>query len=261
MTAIWDEESAFYSASSRLARGYEHISQMEGQIRGYFAEKPYELVRDLDPADRTYQRLKFKFTKRLPESCALLAAEALEALRFSLDQAGYAAAVLSGKIDPKRTQFPISDTPDELDNLIVGRKACRDIPEAIVTLFRSFNPYKGAGNPLWALNKLRNSAHKKLIPVQLGGSTISVYNRSTDGWITPVNPAFDSAENEIVFGRAPVTDKLDYNVRPTFNVCFDQTEVTGREYVFGFLMRAGRHVEDILLSTEEACRRIGLPVG
>jgi hypothetical protein len=117
MTAIWDEDSAFYSASSRLARGYEHISQMERQIREYFAEKPYDLVRDLDPADRTYQRLKFKFTKRLPESCTLLAAEALEALRFSLDQAGYAAAILSGKTDPKWTQFPISDTPDELNNL------------------------------------------------------------------------------------------------------------------------------------------------
>jgi hypothetical protein len=207
---------------------------MERQIRAYFAEKPYDLVRDLDPADQTYQRLKLKFSKRLPESCTLLAAETLEALRFSLDLAGYAAAVLSGKTDPKRTQFPISDSPEELDNLIVGRKACRDIPEPIVTLFRSFKPYKGADNPLWALNKLRNNGHKKLSPVQLGGSIISVYNRSDAGWITPVNPAYDSTENEIVFGRARVGEQLDYNVRPTFNVCFDQIEVTGREYVFGF---------------------------
>ncbi len=261
MTVIWDEDSAFYSASSRLARGYEHISQMERQIRQFFADKPYDLVRDIDPTDRSYQRLKFKFSKRLPDSCTFLAAEALEALRFSLDQAGYAAAVLSGKTNPKRTQFPIADSPVELDNLIVGRKACNDIPKEIVSLFRSFKPYKGEDdtlNPLWAMNKLRNNGHKKLIPVRVGGSTISVYNRSQTGWISPVNPAYDSAENEIVFGRAPITDQLDYNVRQTFSVCFDETEVGNREYIFGFLMRSARFVEDILVSTEAECRKIGL---
>jgi hypothetical protein len=258
MTIIWDADSPFYSASSRLARGYEHISQMERQIRKFFADKPYDLVRDIDPADGRYQRLKFKFSKRLPASCTLLATEALEALRFSLDQAGYASATLGGKTDPKRTQFPVSDSAEELDNLINGRGVCRDIPDEIVALFRSFKPYKGSGSTLWALNKLRNSGHKKLIPVHLGGSTISVYNRSDTGWISPVNPAYDSIEDQIVFGRAPITDHLNYHARPTFNVCFDQAEVAGKEYVFGFLMRSAREVEDILVSTEARCREIGL---
>jgi hypothetical protein len=258
MTAIWNADSPFYSAGSRLARGYEHISELERQIRSFLANKPYELVRDIDPSDGRYQHLKFKFSDRLPERATFLATEALEALRFALDQAGYAAAVASGKVSPKRTQFPIADSPGELDNLIDGRKVCRDVPEKVVRLFRSFKPYKGSGSTLWALNKLRNSGHKKLIPVAIGGALITLHDHSGPGNIMPVSPVYDSAENEIVFGRAPIEQQLHYNVRPTFNVCFDQTEVAGDEYVFGFLARSAREVERIIVSTEAECRRLGL---
>src|ERR1700685_2160268 len=94
MTTIWDEDSPFYSASSRLARGYEHIAELHRQIREYFAGRPYDLVSELDPNDSGYRLLKFKFSKRLPDHCTFLAAEALEAIRFTLDQCAYAAAAL-----------------------------------------------------------------------------------------------------------------------------------------------------------------------
>jgi hypothetical protein len=259
MTAIWNADNPFYSASSRLARGYEHISQLERQIRSFLAKKPYELARDVDPADGRYQRLKFKFSDRLPDSATFLATEALEALRFALDQTGYAAAVASGKNNPRKTQFPISDSPEELDNLINGRKVCRDVPEPVVQLFRSFEPYQGSHSTFWALNKLRNSGHKKLIPVAIGGALITLYdNTGPDNVIMPVSPLYDSTENEIVFARAPIGQKLRYNVRPAFNVCFEQTEVAGEEYVFGFLSRSAREVEYLIVSTEEECRRLGL---
>jgi hypothetical protein len=257
MTGIWDEDSAFYSASSRLARGYEHLSELERQIKTFLFEKPYDLVREVDPNDGSYQLLKFKFSKRLPETCTHLAAEALEALRSALDQAAYAAAVVSGKVRPKGTQFPISDSAANLENLITGRKVCSDVPDEIVTIFRSFHPYKGANNPLWALNKLRNSTHTVLIPIQVGGLNVFVHHRTGSAPIEPLKAIYDRAKNEIVFGRARVGEHLNYDVRPTFNVAFEQTEIAGNEYVFGFLARSARLVEDILVSTEAECRRLG----
>ena len=258
MAIIWNEGSPFYSASSRLARGHEHISELHRQISGFLSDQCYDLVREIDPNDRSYQLLKFKFTKRLPDACTHLAAESLEALRSALDQAAYATAVLSGKTSPKRTQFPISSDSAELDNLIVGRRVCSDVPDKIVTLFRSFKPYKRSDSALWALNQLRNRGHTKLALVRLGGSTITLFDNSEVGNIRPVNPIYDSAKNEIIFGRAPIKAQLNYNVRPRFTVAFDEIEFAKGEYVYGFLMKAATEVERILVATEAECRRIGL---
>jgi hypothetical protein len=254
---IWDAESRFYSASSRLARGYEHIGELERQVRKFLFETRHDIVREPDPDDARYQLLRFRFSERLPDSATHLATEALEALRSALDQAAYAAAIVSGRIAPRWTQFPISDSATELENLITGRRVCRDLPDEIVTLFRSFQPYKGADNPLWALNKLRNSTHTTLIPVQAAAISVWVRPHPHSGDIETFDPFYDRGKNEIVFGRAFLTDHLSYNVRPTFLVCFDEAVVTGGEYAVGFLHRAAVKVEDILLATEAECRRLG----
>jgi hypothetical protein len=162
----------FYSPRARLKRANEHISRLHKRVERFFWQAPYRQVIELD-ADGVTQLYKFKFTKRLPESCTHSAAEALEALRSVLEQTGFAAAVASGKVNPKKTQFPIGDDLIGLENLI-NRKVSKDLPDEILALFRSFKPYKGGNDTIWALNKLANAKHTSLIwtgadRVQFGG--------------------------------------------------------------------------------------------
>jgi hypothetical protein len=78
--------------------------------------------------------------------------EIIEALRSALDQAGAACAVLTGKTNPKKSYFPFADSGPELTKVIKGR--CKDLPGEIISLFRSFQPYQGGNDPLWAMNKI-----------------------------------------------------------------------------------------------------------
>jgi hypothetical protein len=254
---ILDPKHPLFSAVTRLRRGHEHVTNLDRQLCEFRYSKPHELVREIDPANAHYHLLKLKFTKQLPVECTLLAAEALESLRFTLDQVAYAAAVLSGKVAPKKTSFPISDSPNELDNLINGRKVCRDVPDDIVSLFRSFKPYKGADNTLWAMNKLRNSGHTALIPVGVHAANILINHHKGSAEIEAMNPVYDSTKNEIVFGRVEIGQHLNYSIAPSFNICFEQTEITKRQYAPNFLYTAVSEVHGILLATEAECRRLG----
>ncbi len=174
-----------------------------------------------------------------------------------MDQTGYAAAVASGKTSPKKTQFPISDSLTELENLIVGRKVCKDIPDEIVSLFRSFKPCKGGNDTLWTLNQLRNSAHTSLVPVMVGGANIEIRHGRGSAEIIAVDPIYDSEKNEIVFGRGTVGEHRNYSVSPSFNISFNDARVRRREHALTFFYRAGGMVEDILASTETKCRKLG----
>jgi hypothetical protein len=255
MTA--SENDPFSSAKSRIARSNEHMTELEGLLNSFVLEKPYELMSDIDPSDSTQELFKLKFKNRLPDRSTQLAQEALEALRSALDQTSYAAAVASGKVAPKKTQFPISDSVAELENLIVGRKVCKDVPEEIVSLFRSFKPYKGGNHYLWALNQLRNSAHTVLVPVMVSGANIHIHHRTGSAEINAVNPIYDSEKNEIIFGRGPIGENWDCDIHSSISISFNNAQVSRREYAIAFLHRTRREVDSILSATEKKCRSLG----
>jgi hypothetical protein len=214
------------------------------------------LIREPD-SDGTAQLFKFKFRVPFPISWTHSAIEALEAMRSVLDQAAYAAAIASGKITPKRTQFPIADSPDELENLIVGRKVCKDVPDEIVAVFRSFKPYKGGNDTLWTLNKLRNSNHTHLIPVGIQWASVRISQSDRSDEITPIDPIFDRAKNEIIFARGPIGGHFAFGAQPTFFVSFDDIQVTGRKQAIVVRRAAASVVENVMEETETACRRLG----
>jgi hypothetical protein len=188
----------FHSPKARLKRANEHIERLHKRIERFIQKHPYKQVTEPD-IDGVTQLYKFKFTRPLPESCTHSATE-LETLRSTLDQTGYAAAVVSGKILPKRTQFPIGDDATGLENLI-RRNVSKDLPDEILTLFRSFKPYKGGNNAIWALNKLANAKHTSLIPVGMVADAMIDVHVWAHNAILIENPVFDREKNEIVFAR------------------------------------------------------------
>lgn len=245
----------FYSPKARLKRANEHISRLHKRLNRFFQKTPYREVIDLD-TDGITKLYKFKFTKRLPESCAHSAAEALEALRSTLDQTGFAAAVASGLTAPKRTQFPIGDDLVGLENLI-KRKVAKDLPQEILTLFRSFNPYKGGNNPIWALNKLANAKHTSLIPVAITTDAMHAKYLRYSGNVTLPIPIFDSEKNEIIFARVGPGGQIKYDLGFMFFVALGDIDVFARYQAVTAFRAMASEVKRILVATEAECRKLG----
>jgi hypothetical protein len=152
----------FRSLKRRIVRANEHISAFKAGADAFFDMQPYTRVVERDPETGGEIR-KLALTRPLPDHITDLAFEAIEALRSALDQAGYAAAVAGGAVRPKSSYFPIADFPGELDHVI--KRRCKDIPPDVVTLFRSFRPYKGGNGLVWAMNKACNTSKHCLLQV------------------------------------------------------------------------------------------------
>jgi hypothetical protein len=230
---------------------------LEKGLKARHAKNPYKRVTEVD-IDTLMHRIRFK--RPIPVGCIDAATEAIEALRSVLDQAAYAAAIASGKINPKKTSFPFGDDIAGLDNAITGYKVCKDVPDDIVALFRGFKPYKGGNDPLWALNKLSNTnKHKLLAPFCVFSGGFNV--QSGFGPVTVLHPPqWDSVKNEITFAHSPVGHQFNYNIQLLVAVAFDEVETVRDKPAVSVLDDAARIVERILMATEAECRRLGFKV-
>src|SRR5262249_41199574 len=252
-------DDPFYSARARLERAEQKISELDTAIGQYRHEHAPTLLCESDEPDRCTKTYKFKFTAPFPDSWTHLPIEILEATRSALDQCAYAAAKLSGNTRLRRTQFPIADSLDDLNNLITGRKVCQDVPDAIVMIFRRFKPYKGGNDDLWALNKLRNSTHTHLVPVAVTGAKVMLHHRGRPGpdELIRLNPVFDRTKHEIPFVRAPIDGNFTFAAYPTIAVRFEQSAAIDRRDAVTFLTAAVDEVEHVIKATEIACERLG----
>ena len=244
----------FASPRSRWKRGKEHAAKLKKRSDSFFKTVPRDTVREKEP--NGFELLKFKIEKPLPEVCTHYAAEALEALRSALDQTGYAAAVVSGVAKPKNAKFPFGDTAPDVDNDI--RRGCRDLPPDIQALFRSFKPYKGGNDILWALNKLRNATHTTLIPVGTTVGGIHIHNMAIAGPIQIPAPKWDSEKNEMIFARGMLPGtKLEYDLDFRLFVAFEDVQPVGQMPAINGLMSMVAEVKRVMDASEAGCRKLG----
>lgn len=155
----------FDDPKRRIARAKEHIDDIETGITEFLKSQPYTRVIETDPQTRNKIH-KIKLTENIPDVLLSQTEEVVEGLRSVLDKCGFAAAKASGNNRLKGTYFPIADTDQEITDSVIGRGRCKDVPDDILTLFRSFQPHKTGNPPIWALNKLAGgSKHRILVPV------------------------------------------------------------------------------------------------
>ncbi len=244
----------FESPKRRLKRGKEHTRRLEKRIATFLQKEPYKRVEDVDPEGVTTHALKF--TRDFPDSWADAAVEALEALRSSLDQVGYASAVLAGVSEPKNAYFPIADTVADMDGVIKGR--CRDLPSEVSTLFRNFDAYQGGNYPLWALNKLCNAnKHRLLMPI----GALAPQMRMSKGILRDVDiltPRWNGEKHQIEFARVRPGGKFEYDAQITFFIGFDEFNSVKAGPAVGILAAIAGEVHKVISATEAKCRRIGL---
>jgi hypothetical protein len=186
--------------------------------------------------------------------------DAANNLRAVLDQAGYATAIASGKVDPKRAYFPFAGSAAELPNVIARNS--KDLPPEIISLFSGFKPYKGGHRTLWALNRLCNTKkHCSLVPLQLGRMRLS-YGASCETGLGGVDQNFTAKWNpeshEIALMRAAPEVRFTGDISFTFTVAIKSIEALRDKPVIEVLDALAGKVESILMATEAEARRIGL---
>jgi hypothetical protein len=249
----------FESPRRKLARAKEHIVDLEKKANAFFSSHQYTKVTEPDPTGQ-YKLYKIRFNRPLPGNLADIAADAAQNLRDVLDHSGYAAAVASGRSKPLNAYFPFAGSADDLDNAIRGR--CKDIPGDIAALFRTFRPYKGGNNLLWALNRIAvTNKHMLLAPMAVSADMYFddvIVRGSPSGLPTMIGepPVWDRTKNDIMFLRLPSDANLKGNFRVSIFVVFHEVEIVGGQPVVGILNALAREVERILVTVEAETRRL-----
>ena len=150
----------FNSPKGRIKRAKRDFFKLEKRIKKFFKKKPYSRVVEPDP-ETAHQLHKIKLTKPLPEGFTELTYDIIDGLRSALDQATYSVAVACNVARPDRIQFPMAGTSADFEyHLNVN---CKDFPEEIFKLFRTFQPYKGGNDVIWALNRIRREGFHRAL--------------------------------------------------------------------------------------------------
>lgn len=251
----------FESSKLRLSRANEHILAFKERQSAFLKAKEWSDIIESDASGANYLH-KVRFTKPFPgNDFAIIATEAIEHLRASLDHAAYAVAVASGIAAPKSAYFPFAQDAAGLQTVIKGR--CKDIPSGIVTLFCSFQPYKGGNNLLFALNSVCiANKHRELTQMDIIPD-ITINKIQAESIYGPINVTvpqleWDSRKNEITYLIVPANPTpLTYtDVVITLNIAFD--EIIGGKTAIAVLNDMAGIVESILMATEAEARRLGL---
>jgi len=243
----------FASPKRRLARAKQHINRLGKRIQTFFKKHPAVSTIEVDPDGFNVHCIKF--ARDFPDSWTDSAVEAIEALRSTLDQCGYAAGVLGGITNPKKAYFPFGDTPTELDNNVAGR--CKDLRPEISALFRSFDSHERGNYALWVLNKLCNAnKHRLLIPVGVSAG-MHLHSGEISG-TGGIGVRWERDKNRITFARIAPGSHFKYDANIAFHIAFDQFNGVKGGPAVGILNATAREVQRVLLATEAECRRIGI---
>lgn len=181
------------SAQRKLRRGIEHVDALQLEVADYENREPWEggvEVERRTPQEFVYRCYGIEH-EPVPDHWALLAGEAVQALRAALDHAIYAA---SG--ETAGAKFPIFTHPNEYESKVDSYLA--GVPEPTSATVRAFQPFEAMpkmphADRLARLRTLSNTdKHKTLATV------LSLVDFET----IEVGPGVDTEWLEVANGKA-----------------------------------------------------------
>lgn len=252
-------DDPFYSSKFGLLWAEQHLLAVVREARSFFDSNAYEIVAELDE-DGTNKLVKFRLTEPMPVALNGHTLDVVYNLRAALDQATNAVALLNGTL-PKEggVFFPIRTTIPDFNNALNGIK--KWLPQEILDLVSTFQPYKGGNDLIWALNKLCNAQKHGIIrPLPMGTAIGKVESVNTKGrgarvWM---NPKWDRVKNEMILMWAPVEDEFTVNFNYDFSIVFDEIEGISGKPIITVLDQFLGIVKGIVTALEAESIRLGL---
>jgi hypothetical protein len=230
-----------------IGNAREHLQRLEVEGEAFFKRNPYAVVidTDLDTRENIY---KARFPFRLPGKLPVYVFDVLVNLRAALDQAVCASmmTLYGPDVRLKGLYFPFADRVSELDPVI--KRRCKNVPAEIVAVLRSFRPYKGGNDLLWALNRLSaENRHQRLIAV---GANSSALGQIPDPAI------WDSMKNEIIFARVAPDTELENDFDLSFYIAFGDIEIVRTQPLVGTFKNLTSIVTSIVRASEVETGRL-----
>jgi hypothetical protein len=248
----------FASPKRRITRARQHTENIKTGVSAFFQSHPYAQVAERNA--RGFEEHKIKLTRPIPDEITDLAYEAIEALRSALDQAVHPVAIACGVKNPDHILFPVADNASDFENVLKGRM--KGVPPDIVTLFRSFQPYQGGNELIWALNRVRRQGtHRLIMPVgTVSGGVVGNFQISSPMPLTVYDkPKWDSEKNEAIYAVTGPRSNLQYNFEIAFYIAFGQVEgALAGEPVIETLEDMIAEVERLVLAIETESRRLSI---
>jgi hypothetical protein len=246
----------FDSSRRKIARAKNHLTDLKREVLFFFEQKPYEIFTDPDPTNPKHLVHKLRLTCQIPDAFSAATGDVVDNLRAALDHAMYGVAIASGCKNPREAYFPFSKDAASFERTLKGR--CRDVPQEIYPLLRSYEPYKGGSETLWALNLLCiANKHKLVVPV--GTATFNAgMSFSATGFVSmPYDHAWNRIKNEMELFTADPMAQLKGNFNLGFYIAFGEIESVDGKPAIETLDLFVDMVETILREIEAESRRLG----
>ena len=197
---------------------------------------------------------KIRFDTPPPVSAANILFDAVNNLRASLDQIGHCAAIASGKIKPRGTNFPFADTAEEVEETPQGEPRTPAPAAGDPGPFRSVEPHRGGNGQLsWAINKLCNTKkHSNLVPTMVTGACSAALPARSG----LVGSNWMPNELELILMVVPPQeDPPGLSGSLSFTVSVDSVDLIRDKPIVMVLEGAAGSVADLLVSAEAICQR------
>jgi hypothetical protein len=253
--------TAFDSPRLTLKRAKHHIRDLKEVVDRFTNEHPWTYLIDAESQAPNFVH-KYRFHKLPPADMACILFDAVNNLRAALDQIGYSAAIASGKVKPRGTNFPFGKDKKGVEEVFKKNEAHLTLPPQIMDLFRSVEPYKGGnGQLLWAINRLCNTKkHNQLVPTMVTGAEVTFRASVPDGAHARTGLGGSSwmpNERELILMVVPPDVVTDLSHSFSFTVSFDSVDFIRDKRIVHVLEGAAGSVADLLVSAEAICQRAG----
>lgn len=247
------------SAKEMLGDAKALLDEFENSVASFFRTAPYKTVIEYSAKNGSNTH-KIKLTQEIPGQFRSKARHIASDIRGALDHAGYAAALASGKNNPKKAMFPFAKSADEESN--VRKRNCKDLPEEIFNEFWNFKPFIGGDNILWSLNEIANcNKHRAIVPVGhgLSGSQM-VRNFHYDGLCHEIMlpTRWDVSKSEAIICVVDSKATVTYDMQLGFNLCFGEIDVVKGQPVINTLKYLLQKAKEVIESSEIKGKEIGL---
>jgi|GEM_PF-1631132 len=259
MTTRLDE--TFRSARLAIWSAKTGITDLNRDIRAYYAHEPYTRRVDVDP-DTGEHVHKIVLTEPVPGEIEEMASGVFGDLRKCLDRATSAIGRLHGLSNSRlrNLYFPFAGSAGEFNETL--RSRCKGLPEPIKALYRSFDPYRGGDDALWALNHLaRVDKHHDIVPIgQYTGAVNFGHINAKAGGLSLAAPRWDAAKHELVFMRCSPDTEVDYRAGFAIDIVVKGVGAIPEAPLMNLLGYQVSRVESIIDQIESTCVEIGLSV-
>lgn len=249
----------FDSAHRKIARAGQHLEDLQLELKSFADEQPYERIVEPNPACSEQLIHKIRLTRHLEDTAVPeIVGDIVTNLRAALDHAVYGVALASGRSNIKNAYFPFAGTETGLENALSGW--CKDVPQEVWPLLRSFKPYNGGNDFLCALNAMRNHDNHAILTA-IGTAFVRPHTKikATGYWemTVPEHSVWDRTKQEVIFLTVGLDTKFEYEVQFEFFIAFQEIAILDGEPVLQVLGYLGSEVERILSAIEAESSRLG----